>query len=61
MKLTKEEYIKWCDMIIDQAWDDLNEWEQGFVESILSQLGSKGYLTILQEDKLEKIYAKHTR
>lgn len=49
----------WIDVIIDEASDELYDWEWSFMDSIEIYL-DKRTLTEAQEDKLEQIYVKHT-
>jgi len=39
-------------------FDDLNDWEQEFVESVETRFKTLGFLTERQEDKLEQIFRK---
>jgi len=49
----------WIDVILDEASDELNDWESSFMDSIQIHL-SNGSLTKDQEDKLEQIYVRYT-
>lgn len=45
-----------------QNWQTkMNEWEQGFVQSIDEQYTKKGFLSAAQMDKLENIWQKVTK
>lgn len=50
----------WCDTIVDESWDKLNEWERKFISSIDHQLRRSIQLSQHQENKLEQIYAEKT-
>jgi len=51
----------WVTTIIEEASDELSDWESSFIGSIEEQL-SKGYqLSEKQENIVEKIYAKYTK
>lgn len=39
-------------------YDNLTEWEEGFVESVEGQFNRKGFLTQDQYDKLEEVLQK---
>lgn len=54
-------YDGWIDAIISEASDELNDWEIKFVESIRERLILGRELSQLQAEKLESIYAKHTK
>jgi hypothetical protein len=56
-----EVYIEWCRMLYEEASDDLNSWEIGFVESVYGRLVNGNNLTELQAEKLEKIYSEKTK
>ena len=56
----KEILQNWIDTIIDESSDELNDWENSFIENINQRLVVYGQLTELQEEKLESIYVKHT-
>ena len=53
-------YHAWIEVIVDEAMDELNSWETGFIESISNQLDSGKSLSQAQANKLEDIYTKHT-
>lgn len=56
-----ETYRAWIDSIIDEASDDLNDWENSFLDSLSSRLISGYNLTQAQAEKLEQLYTKHTK
>jgi hypothetical protein len=53
-------YVSWYTAVIDEASDQLNDWEMNFIESIGEQLRQGRNLSEKQAEKLENIYAKHT-
>lgn len=55
----KEILQHWIDVILDEASDELYDWEWSFMDSIQIRM-SNGPLTKAQEDKLEQIYVRHT-
>ncbi len=54
-------YQSWLEAIFDEASDNLNDWENSFIDSISNQLISGRNLTQPQAEKLEQIYTKHTK
>ena len=58
--LNKEVYESWVEAIIDEASDELNDWENSFVESIQKQLVYKN-LSEKQAEILERIYSEKTK
>lgn len=50
----------WVDTIIDEASDDLNEWELNFINDMKIRIDNRWSLTRIQEEKLESIYAEKT-
>ena len=54
-------YKSWVEAILDEASDELNDWESEFVESIAKRLESHKNLTEGQAIKLESIYAIKTK
>lgn len=50
----------WIDAIIDEASDNLNDWETNFIEDMSIRVANKWTLTENQEKKLEAIYAEKT-
>jgi hypothetical protein len=52
---------QWIDDILEEASDNLSDWESSFVDSVHSQLNRKGQLSERQEEILEKIYAEKTK
>lgn len=51
----------WVDTILDEASDDLTEWETNFISDIQIKILNKWPLTESQQDRLECIYADKTR
>ena len=51
----------WIDAIVEEASDDLTDWEASFIDSIQGQLLKKGSLSQGQEEILERIYAEKTK
>jgi hypothetical protein len=51
----------WVKAILEEASDDLNDWESHFVEEISIKIANRWPLTIAQERKLEDIYAEKTK
>lgn len=56
-----EVYKHWVNTIIDEASDDLTEWESDFVDSISHRLELGNNLTEPQAVKLESIYSNKTK
>ena len=50
----------WVDAIIDEASDQLNDWETKFVDDMRIRIYNGWPLTETQEKKLESIYAEKT-
>lgn len=50
----------WIDTILEEASDELNDWETRFVEDMRVKVLNKWSLTQAQEEKLESIYAEKT-
>ena len=50
----------WIDAILEEASDDLNDWETKFIEDMNVRVNNKWPLTETQEKKLESIYADKT-
>lgn len=50
----------WVHSILDEALEELNEWECNFILEIQVRLDNNVQLTQAQEDKLEQIYADKT-
>jgi len=55
-----EVYQEWIDAIVNEASDELNDWENTFVESMQGRLDNGWNLSENQANKLEQIYAKYT-
>lgn len=58
--LSLETYKGWVEQILEQAQDNLSEWETTFVYDMQRKLGRGGVLTQAQAEKLESIYAEKT-
>jgi hypothetical protein len=58
---TIEVYESWADAVINEASDNLNEWEFGFITSIRIQLTNNKNLSEKQARILEKIYTEKTK
>jgi hypothetical protein len=56
-----ETYKYWAETIINEASDELTDWESGFIDSIHIKLSNGWNLTQAQATKLEKIYAEKTK
>jgi thiaminase len=56
-----EVYQAWVDAILEEASDELNEWETKFMDSIQIRLNFRNSLTEEQAKKLESIYAERTK
>jgi hypothetical protein len=54
-------YLDWAEIIIDEASDNLTDWEISFVDSIHGKLLTGQQLTEAQANRLEKIYAEKTK
>ncbi len=50
----------WLEAIVNEASEQLNDWEMTFIENIGVKVLSGWTLTQAQEEKLESIYAKYT-
>jgi hypothetical protein len=57
----KEVLQHWYDSIMDEASDDLNDWEINFLESVNKYLTKGWNLSQTMEEKLESIYADKTK
>lgn len=61
-KPTSPEVLKyWVGMILNEANDELSNWESSFVNDIANRLTRGNTLTQSQEEKLEEIYAEKTK
>lgn len=60
LKYTKEDHRKWVDAIINDRVKELNEWEEGFIDSMDTRLAEGRPLTEPMEEKLETIYVRVT-
>jgi hypothetical protein len=52
---------EWIDAILEEASDELSDWENSFMASIQRRLDRTGELSQSQEDTLERIYAAKTK
>jgi len=57
---SREVYQHWIDTILEEASDELNDWESSFIANIQTTLSIYGKLTEAQAEKLENIYAEKT-
>jgi len=57
---SRELLISWVKAIMEEASDDLTDWENKFVTDMKSRLSRGSTLTQSQEEKLEQIYAEKT-
>lgn len=55
-----EEWIVACEDEIKAGNPKFNEWDIGFIEHVSDQMDRTGFLTDVQIDKLEQIYAHKT-
>ena len=53
-------YKAWLQTILDEATDELSNWETKFIDDITSKVMNGWALTQFQAEKLEEIYAKYT-
>lgn len=51
---------QWIDDILEEASDELNDWETKFIDDMRIRVSNKWPLTETQEKKLESIYADKT-
>jgi hypothetical protein len=51
---------QWIDDILEEASDELNDWETKFIDDMRIRVVNKWPLTQTQEEKLESIYADKT-
>lgn len=56
-----EVYQSWVDAILNEASDDLNDWETKFMDNIQIRLNFGNQLTEEQVRKLEEIYTTTTK
>lgn len=52
--------LSWWIAIVDEAQDELNEWEAGFISNIEWSVKNKRPLSENQEKTLERIYTEKT-
>lgn len=57
----KEVYHSWVNAILDEAQDELSDWENTFVDSIADQLIAGRNLSEKQANILERIYSEKTK
>lgn len=50
----------WIDDILEEASDELNDWEIKFIEDMAIRVSNKWQLSQSQEEKLETIYSEKT-
>lgn len=55
-----EVLTQWIDTILEEASDDLTDWETKFIDDMHHRVNNKWPLTETQEKKLESIYAEKT-
>lgn len=53
--------LNWINTILEEASDELNDWETKFIEDMHVRVLNGWKLTQTQEQKLESIYADKTR
>lgn len=58
---SNETHKHWIDAIMEEALDELNDWEFSFIDSVGSIVYNKGTLSQRQEEILERIYAEKTK
>lgn len=58
--LNPEVLKSWIDAILNEASDDLSDWESKFIVDVEMRLARGSQLTQSQEQKLEEIYADKT-
>lgn len=51
----------WIDALVNEASDELTDWENSFLDSIRGHLNLRGTLTQRQEEILERIYTEKTK
>lgn len=51
---------EWVNAIIDEASDELNDWETKFINDMQVRISNRWQLSQNQEQKLESIYANKT-
>lgn len=59
--LSIETYQSWHKAIVDEASDELNDWESSFIESIGTRLAYGNNLSESQARNLERIYSEKTK
>ena len=57
----KETYRTWLDAIIDEASDELTDWESKFINNMQVQLSFNSNFSRNQSEMIERIYAKYTK
>ena len=55
-----EVYKSWIEAIMNEAQEDLTDWETNFIESIENRLANGNNLTERQAEILERIYTEKT-
>lgn len=57
----REVLQSWIDAILEEASDDLNDWESYFINDMAIRIANGWSITETQERKLESIYAEKTK
>jgi hypothetical protein len=57
----KSTYESWINAILDEASDELTDWESSFVKSLKNQLKYNSNFSRAQSEKLERIYTRYTK
>lgn len=58
--LDNETHKRWVDTILNEASDELTDWETTFINNISIRVHNGASLTQAQEETLERIYAEKT-
>lgn len=54
-------YRMWLDAIVDEASDELTDWESKFINDMRVQIDFNANFSRAQSDQIERIYAKYTK
>lgn len=54
-------YRMWLDAIVDEASDELTDWESKFINDIRVQIDFNSNFSRAQSDQIERIYTKYTK
>lgn len=54
-------YRMWLDAIVDEASDELTDWEAKFINDMRIQIDFNSNFSRAQSDQIERIYAKYTK